>query len=619
MDKSSNEAGNITNGINYICDVLNDVADIFKSQQERQEVYYSMPRYIYRGITKFYPYLDIDSEGVSKPEMKDVENDYIRSGLSLKMYRSSNAKKGQTNSLEENGYIRINYINALEKLLKNARKHYPEQYDNQMSDLNILADIQHNGGATCLVDFSKNILTALWFACNDDIQDDGFLYCYDIMEDMIVHDTLMMIKPKDERMSIRELLQQTYRETNISSDTTARFCLWEPSPRSTRILRQDSIFMFGIERFRVKEHGIKIIRIPAERKLCILQAMKGLFNIRGSVIYNDHVGFATMNSKSSRDYKLTVDPYCKGYVNMIYGHYSSALDYLKLWEGNFSERLSDRHRLELCFSLAVCYKNLDGENADEDMTKPYCHEDGSKLYYDNAILEYDKVVSLAKRILKSQDLTDDERRYYQTKCTRAMNGIMDLLFELKRYSHAIDYCDAIIREITSGCLNNCEMPKSPNKASKNLDPRYCKIEKMELLDLDVLTRKLANDERNDYIMRMDIYYQEAISHLGNSFFDELLIEYYKFVFDIAIKKGQNIPNSLKAEVISWRNKLHDSNTPNKYDNYVSWNFVDIKKVIDGIDERKYGDKKKYLLYATAYMISFRDEFEMQNWGRSVEM
>lgn len=618
MANNKNGAGNVTNGITYIRDILKEVADIFSDQQKKQEAYYGMPRFIYRGITKFYPYWDIESKGISKPSMKAVEDDYIRSGLSLKLYKSSKSEKNPVNALAESGYIRINYINALENLLRNARKHYPEQYDVRWPDLNILADIQHNGGATCLVDFSKNILTALWFACNNDIEDDGFIYCYDIMEDMIVRDTLTMIKPKDENKSIRELLLQTYKETNISSDTTARFCLWEPSPRSTRILRQDSVFMFGIERFKVNNHGIKIIRIPAERKICILQAMKGLFNVTGTAIYNDNVGFASMNSKLSHDYKLTADPYCKGYVNMIYGHYSSALDYLKLWEGNNSEQLSDRRNLELCFSLAVCYKNLD-EDSTSDNTPKSCHGIVSKLYYDNAILEYNKVVNFARNILRSQDLSMDERRYYQTKCTRAMNGIMDLLFELKRYSHAIDYCDTIIREITHGCLRNCETAQDSNEMSKNLNPRYCEIEKMELLDLDILTRKLANDERNNYIMRMENYYQEAMSHPENSFFDKLLIEYYKFVFDLAVWKGQKIPNSLKVEVVRWRELLRNNSTPDKYDNYVSWNFIDIKKVIDELDERKYGEKKEYLLYATAYMISFRDEFEMQNWGRSSEM
>ncbi len=37
-----------------------------------------------------------------------------------------------------------------------------------MSDLDVLAEIQHLGGATCLVDFSTNFLIALWMASGEE-------------------------------------------------------------------------------------------------------------------------------------------------------------------------------------------------------------------------------------------------------------------------------------------------------------------------------------------------------------------------------------------------------------------------------------------------------------------
>lgn len=611
METTNKESKNIIDGIEYVCDILMNVKQVYSLQQEKNACYYELPRFIYRGITKFYPYNDVGGDGIKTPEEEVVLNDYIRSGLSVKLYKNSIGndtipKKDNNksyNNLAERGYIRINYLNNLENMIINARKHYPEQYKDGMSDLNILADIQHNGGATCLVDYSKNILTAIWFACHNDHDADGFIYCYDIMEDMIVNDNLTILKPDEENESIRKLLLQTHKETNISSDTTSRFCLWEPKPNNTRITRQDSIFVFGIEKFLVREHGIKVIKIPAYKKLCILKAMKGLFNVTGNSIYNDPVGFASLNSKFSLDYNLNTDPYHRGYVNMIRGLYESALDYLKLWEGNNNESLSDKRTLELCFSLAVCYKN--------QSAKVY----KDKKYYDNAIIEYDKVVTLARKILKDNELSESERKYYQTKCTRAASGIMDLLFELKRYSQAIDYCDTIIHEINNGCLT-CNDTSSKGK---NLNPRYCKIEKMELLDLVVLTEKLTNDKRNSYVLLMEKYYEDAFSHPGNSFFDQLLIAYYKFVFDVAISKGKYIKKETLAEVNKWKKDIRSNETPSKYDNYISWNFVDIKNLIDNLDERKYGDKKGYLLNATAYMISFRDEFEMQSWGRSAEM
>ena len=161
MEAVIKESVNITNGIKYICEVLQKVKELFSIQQKRQECYYELPRFIYRGITKFYPYWDVDGNGISTPTEEEVKNDYIRSGLSVKLYKNSIGKENTCNNLAERGYIRINYLNSLENMIINAKKHYPEQYNDNLTDLNILADIQHNGGATCLVDFSKKCVDCL--------------------------------------------------------------------------------------------------------------------------------------------------------------------------------------------------------------------------------------------------------------------------------------------------------------------------------------------------------------------------------------------------------------------------------------------------------------------------
>lgn len=123
MENHKNEAGNVTKGIMYICDVLKEVAQIFESQQKCQEPYYEMPRFIYRGISMFYPYWDVESKGELHPSTERVKNDYIRSGLSLKMHRNSEIRICPAGGLAQNGYIRINYINTLENLVRNAKKH----------------------------------------------------------------------------------------------------------------------------------------------------------------------------------------------------------------------------------------------------------------------------------------------------------------------------------------------------------------------------------------------------------------------------------------------------------------------------------------------------------------
>ena len=597
----NNDANVIIMGVEYIDNILNHVKDSFK---EQISPYYNLPRFIYRGISKFYPYSNPDSYKNKKPAIDEVMSDFILSGLSVKLHHNSDNKKFKNDQDFPHAYIKVNYIHAIEHLLRNARKHYPERYPQSVSDLNVLADIQHNGGATCLVDFSKNILTSLWFACNDDFENDGFLYCYDIMEDMIVNDNLIFIKQQEESLPIRSLILQTYKETNISSDSNARFCLWEPSPMNNRILRQDSLFVFGIEKFSVIDHGIKVIRIPAEHKLCILRAMKGLFNISRNTIYNDYVGYASVNNKNASDYGLCNTSYNKGYFNMLIGNYDTALNYFKLWEGKHKNNLSDAEELELHFSLAICYKNI--------QNKEHIH-----IYRNNAVIEYKRVIDIAQTILKQSTCDEPSKNYYRRKCTRAYNSIMDQMYELKRYKEGIFFCDKIIHEIECGCLKNTTL-QSSMKGGKELNPKYCGIVKMELLDLDILTQHPDDKERRKIFSQMQEFYAEAESYPNKSFFDSLLIQYYKIVFDVFMSNGESVEREYKHQISIWRDNIDNYQKPDKYHGYIIWNFKDIKQVIDTLDPIVFAEKKRFLQFITAYIISFRDEFEMQCWGMNDE-
>ena len=596
---------NICNGIASINEILGEVQEIIANNRSP---YYDTPRYVFRGITKYYP-------SKAEPQKKhysveDVEDGYIRSSQAVRMETTS-----EKYDLEK-AYIRANYLSGLHEMVSNARKHYPDKYTKDFTELDILADIQHNGGATCLVDFSKNILTALWFSCSEDPFDDGFIYCYDVMKDMIENDALEYVRPEVEDQPIYNLLYDTHRETNISSNIEARFYLWEPSPKNTRILRQDSIFMFGIERFHVKTHGIKVVKVPAEQKQNILLAMKSLYNISSSTIYNDTIGFAINNSKKKLCQKMYDTAFNRGYINMIKGNYYCALDFLKLWEGDHEKDLTDEEKVELHFSLAVCYKKL-GKT-----------EDAPIYYSENAKAEYNKVIHYIRHILNNLPKTNQESRaYYKRKCTRAFNGIIDMEYSSGNYLEAIEISDIIINEINSGIL----LPDTPNndeetiKKIKALSPKYCRITKMEMLDLEILTNWdiYENGEDNNWRKKMgdkmEEFYQDAIKQDGNAYFDKLLIEYYKVIFDILIS---SIPVSLldyMRHFVTWFSNPQQPCGNNIYDGYIMWNFNDIKDAIHQVLSPELCKKKSVLLDITAYAISFRDKFQMQSWGRSDNM
>lgn len=580
---------NLLYGIEYVISFMNEV----KTVTSKRLKYYKYPQFIFRGISKFYPYQS--KTGINFPENKQVENDTIRSGLSVRLDSYDNNKP------EIKPYIRANYVNILRDMIKTAKRHFPDKYQEEMSDLDILADIQHNGGATCLVDFSKNVLTALWFACNADTDADGFVYCYDVMHDIIVNDCLSYIK--DESQPVESLLAQTYRETNICSDVDTRFCIWEPSSRNNRIIRQDSVFVFGMEKFIVKDHGIEIIRIDADKKECILLAMEAFFNVSEDTIFNDSIGFAHANRKTIPYRKLEISAYTRGFDDMINGNYEAALEFFKLYESECRKKATMEELIEMHFSLAVCYKHI--KRANKTIT-----------YEENAIIEYSQVIKLIRKIFSNKChekiALKQDRDYYIRKCTRAYNGIFDMLYETKQYEKAICKCDELICDIESGMLENKSDKTLP--MNKELSPIYCKITKMELLDLQLMKdyKNMQNYAKEKIMTYREDAFKVLKGEKQEKYFDKLLIEYYTLVYQVLVapeEEKDKFKKDFSRLIINMKNSFEEAEP---YNSYILWNFADIKEAIKKLDLGGSSFKKELLSSATAQIIAFRDEFEVQS-------
>lgn len=591
----------IQRGLDYLHNIMEEIHAIV-GNTANHDLYFQNPKFVFRGITKFYPDIEHDWK---KCELAQVKEDNIKSSLAVRLRDTSK------DFIKNGNYTRAYYVNALEDIIRKAKNMYPNKYPADMSDLDILADIQHNGGATCLVDFSKNLLTSIWFACNADPKDNGYIYCYNIMEDMIERDRLTIIRPEDENRKISELLAQTYRETNVCSDVETRFCLWEPSKKNTRMFRQDSVFVFGIEKFNVNDHAINVIEIKAEWKSAILTTMKIIFNISGSSVYNDYIGFAN-NINKLRPYRKMLDSaYTRGYANMIKGNYASALDFLKLAEIECyklpdemqKRRWDDKQRLELHFSLGVCYKNLARQN--------------EKIHYlENAIQEYKKVVNYAKGLHieteRQNILTKNQKEdieYYRHKTIRAYNAIITLLYKLERYNDAINTCTDIIATIKEWKLNNV-----------SLTSKYCEISILELRNLasikNCLDAKKIIEQINitkEKSKTFDVEsYKKQIKHPFNFFV--LLEEYYNQVAEIINNKAhlEDVESIISVWYDNAEKYFEESDT--KENDYILWNFTDIKNKIDAINKDSDIYKQKTALQdLTAGVIALRDLYEMHGW------
>lgn len=179
------------------------------------------PHYIYRGITKrhftssntlkgetnynkeYETVIDLLKTHINTTDYSRVLHDCSKN-LFPEYIRSSAAVR--LKNLEHRTYN--DYINYHKSLILDAKNRFPNEYHNY-TDIEILADLQHKGGATCMVDFSNNFLTSLWFAVQDDFNDIGYLLCYDIHRDMIELDNLSYLGPKNEERKIQELLYDT--------------------------------------------------------------------------------------------------------------------------------------------------------------------------------------------------------------------------------------------------------------------------------------------------------------------------------------------------------------------------------------------------------------------------
>ena len=539
------------------------------------------PQYIYRGITRY----DKSFENGTK----DISEWTIRSGLAIRMSESYSE-----------GFSKNDFVSALIDLTQRARKEFPIDYADY-SDLEILADIQHNGGATCLVDFSKNLLTALWFACSNEKDDkkDGFLFCYNIIEDIKKH-SLEYLNPTTEKEQIKTVLLNTYRYTNYNYEKVEKFCLWEPTNINGRIVRQDSVFLFGTESFVIGEHDIFTVHIPSKLKRVIRECLSVLFNISSENMYKDKTGLATSNAKSilmpgslclDKDISDNEKRLCiykhhlseaLAYINK--GSYQSALSQLKSCEKYLGEveNMNDHHffdgtenerKIDVYFYLGSCYMKLD--------------------YLDNAIVEFEKVKSLSLKVLDNRDKKQVDIEYCLKKCFEAYDLLIDISYDRQFYDHALKYCHELVK------MDFC-----------SLNGHDTRISELSMLELCVLSNLMQNHKIKDSIFSIA---DNLIKKENEDSYIYFLALYYQSVLSLLskekkLKDYRNKLNKLKEQ----SSRILHSSKPLK--GYVEWNFTDMQNAIEKMPKVTSVEQKKYQIMCemVAIVVSVRDLFQYLN-------
>ena len=188
-------------------------------------------------------------------------------------------------------------------LLEKAKRHSVDS----ASNIEILTDLQHYHGKTNLIDFSRNLYIALFFACNGEHHEDGEL--------------LLLDSDK-----IEEKPDILYEDLKPSSDPF----LIEPADTpisQKRVTFQSSVFVYPPSGY-INKDLCEIIPVPANLKRPVLDHLQKIHNIHIGTVYSDGPVYNDLISfiDNEKDYEIASVLFYQGLVSHNKGEYEEAIE-----------------------------------------------------------------------------------------------------------------------------------------------------------------------------------------------------------------------------------------------------------------------------------------------------
>ena len=193
----------------------------------------------------------------------------------------SAAQRLTKNSAIETQLIRHLFVGYLDILISTTRMRgfLPPGFSESISDLELLAHLQHQGAATGLIDFTRQPLVALWFACHESLNTNGAIYVLDRSQ------TVEISKREDLE---NKTLQSIYAEDTLWS--------WEPSAHDNRMAAQSSVFVLGVP--EIARTNMTELKVRAESKSDILTQLETMCDINEEELFADFPGYAVANAST---------------------------------------------------------------------------------------------------------------------------------------------------------------------------------------------------------------------------------------------------------------------------------------------------------------------------------
>ncbi len=257
---------------------------------------------------------------------KFTPGEYVFRGVTNESYgiQASAYRRPQKNYRDFDKFLKINKDLVDETKLRG----YHERDGRQLEDLEILAELQHYGAATCLIDFSYSAQVALWFACEPDSKTSQDCDCETSQDSenplingkvFAVHhrssDDFEKIDSKDLKKEIDDFLQD---------EENSQLYHWQPRQQNNRIIAQQSIFLFGRYEFIDDDRCV----IEASCKQNILTELRQVSGITEAMLFPDFDGFARLRGVGVRYTQLNAYEYTDlAKRRFEAGNYNDAIDY----------------------------------------------------------------------------------------------------------------------------------------------------------------------------------------------------------------------------------------------------------------------------------------------------
>ena len=194
---------------------------------------------------------------------------------------------------ENNPTAKEKFIQASEELVRQAKQRgYARDPAGNLEDLQIMSRLQHYGAATCLIDFTRNPLVALWFACQPSNQKGDSTDGKVIAVDSGSPAKYQTVQHQDLDKSLGKFME------------VENLWKWRPEKLDNRVIAQHSEFIFGKPVVEADED----FAIPAALKADILREL-AKNDISEEHLFSDFYGFVQINAHDRPYYRKSADNY----------------------------------------------------------------------------------------------------------------------------------------------------------------------------------------------------------------------------------------------------------------------------------------------------------------------